>query len=268
MSAIEGPTLGPCESWITAADVADCGGIEIGSDNSALLDQVAVEASMLLYLASAQQFSGSCERTVRPCYTRKTCLHDWGSWYDDRGYLCGCGKLSEVDLGGYPVTEIVEVLLDGAVVDPSTYTLIGWQTLRRIRDPLDVNTALYWPACQDLTKPTSEVGTWQVTYLRGVAPPPSGERAAAALAAELYRACPGTNAGACLLPSSVTQITRQGVTMSFQGFRSFGFDGAKGAWNTGIALVDMFLNGFNPGGARRPAAFFSPDGPQFAERVL
>lgn len=268
MSAIEGPTLGPCESWVTAADVADCAGLTIGSDNEALLDQVAVEASMLLYLASAQQFSGICDRVVRPCYSRKSCLGEWGSWYDDRGYLCGCGTLSEIQLGGYPVVEITEVLIDGAVVDPSTYTLVGWQTLRRIRDPLDVNTALYWPACQDLTKPVTEEGTWQVSYRRGVAPPPSGERAAAALGAELYRACPGTDAGACLLPSNVTSITRQGVTMSFSGFRSFGFDRARRVWSTGIPLVDMFLNAFNPSGARRPAAFFSPDATQFAERVL
>lgn len=268
------PVAGPCQAWISGADVADCAGIEVSSGNEELLDQVAVEASMLLYLASGQQYSGACERQARPCYTRNFCLGEWGYWrewngviYDERGYHCGCGVLSEIDLPGYPVTQIVEVLIDGDVVDDATYEIVAWQTLRRIRNPADPDVQLHWPACQNLDRAVGEEGTWQVTYVGGVAPPLPGERAAAALGAELYRACPGTNAGACLLPSSVTQITRQGVTMDFAGFRSFGFDGGKRVWNTGMGLVDIFLNAYNPTGKKQPSAFWSPDAPYLAERV-
>ncbi len=264
------PVMGPCAAWTTGADVAICAGVEVGSDNEALLDQVAVEASMLLYRLSGYQYGGQCDYAARPCSTRRGCLHEWGLFEAERGFQCGCGSLSQVVLTGYPVTSITEVLIDGEVIDPDTYRLeTDWMTLTRVRDPAEPRVRLFWPACQDrdqddLTQP----GTFVVRYLAGVNPPPYGERAAAELGAELLRACPGgTGSGeACRLPSGITQITRQGVTMNFDGFRSFAFDRGKRAWNTGLVLVDTFLNAENPTGRSRPSAFFSPDDPYYAER--
>lgn len=253
---------GPCESWITGEDVAVCCAADIGTDTS-LLDASAETASEVLYLLSGRQFTGICQRVARPCSTRPSCTHVWGR-YNDHGASCGCGRLSEVLLPGYPVREIVQVLVDGAVVAPSTYRLDDRRTLVRVRDPEDVDSALYWPACQSLDRDTEQEGTFEVTYLSGVEAPALAEQAAAELACEIYRACDPEN-DTCKLPRGTTKVTRQGVTIDMAAFSSWAF--ANGRWTTGLALVDLFLHTYAGTGAQRPPAIFSPDGPQYARPV-
>jgi hypothetical protein len=55
--------------------------------------------------------------------------------------------------------------------------------------------------------------------------------------------------------------------MNFSGFRSFAYDRSLRAWNTGLRLVDSFLNADNPTGRKLPSAFFSPDAPYYAEQT-
>ena len=111
-------------------------------------------------------------------------------------------------------------------------------------------------------------GTWVVRYLGGINPPPIGIRAATELGAELLRACPGSGAsGECKLPNGVTSVDRQGVHWDFAGFRSFAFDRGMRAWNTGLRLTDMFLNGVNPSAKKMPPAFWSPDATYYAEQT-
>lgn len=258
------PTLGPCESWISAEDVADCCGVDVGTFES-LFDAVAVEAGMALYELSGRQFSGVCERSVRPCKTRRGCATPWDTWQDDTP-SCGCSRLSEVLLAGYPVRQIVSVTIDGDLVSPDTYRLDRWQKLVRVADPADPNQRLYWPACQRMDLPGTEAGTFEVTYLHGVSPPPLGLRAAAQLACELYRACPESGSSECALPAGVVKIERQGVTIDLGEATSWG-RASNGSWTTGMTLVDAFLNQTNPNGIRRRPTIYSPDGPQFAERV-
>ena len=265
------PVLGPCAAWVTAEAVAECAGVELGTDNEDLLAQVAVEASMFLYRASIYQYSGQCSHEARPCASRRGCGHDWDYYDREFGYQCGCGVLDTITLPVYPVTSITEVVIDGTAIDPNTYRLErDWQTLLRTRAADEPDVRLYWPSCQnmdenDLTLP----GTFVVRYLAGVNPPPSGVRAAAELGAELLRACPGGGGaqGECRLPQGVTQLNRQGVSMSFAGFRSFAFDSGQRAWNTGLRAVDMFLSAENPTNRRMPSAFFSPDAPYYAEQI-
>jgi hypothetical protein len=125
-----------------------------------------------------------------------------------------------------------------------------------MNDPAAPDTHLRWPRCQNLALPTTEPGTWSVSYTYGQAPPTSGVLAAKQLACELYTAVAG---GTCVLPTGTTRVTRQGVTVDRVLFKSWGMKG--GEWATGMILVDAFLNAFNPEGHRRAPAVWSPDVP-------
>jgi hypothetical protein len=294
-----GPVEGPCVAWISGADVADCIGAEYNSETAAGLDEKALSASMLLYELSGRKFTGGCEQTVRPCRPTCSCWDSligpggwnlgtagwyfgpWGNsfaWQDGCGGICGCGVQSKVLLDGYPVTKIVRVMLGDVELpefDTDTgrrnWRLDGWKYLTRI-DTIDDQGVVQpqrWPACQNLSLDDGDPGTWTVTYDYGVAPPLPGLDAAAQLAGELYKAC---NGGECALPQGVTRMQRQGVTIergllltwsnaiTSRGIRS-------GSWTTGLELVDAFLSAYNPFGNRRRPAFWSPDLPQFAQKL-
>jgi len=284
-AAAPGPQMPPCTSWIAGEDLNGCVGA--ADYDPVTLDSVAVIASMLLFEASGRQWSGLCGPvTVRPC--RQQCSvgpggwgsggwsWSWGYWSGDWGYgwawgnesggrLCSCGFDSTVDLAGFPVSEILEVKIDGAVV-PATFTggapqyrLDQWRYLTRLSDPAAPDFPLHWPACQRLDLQDDQPGTWSVKYRYGVAPPPAGIEAAKQLACQLLLAKSGKP---CQLPSNVTQMVRQGnrierITPLAQALR-------LGA--TGLTFVDLFIGTANPNQLRRQASVFSPDTP-FPVRV-
>jgi hypothetical protein len=158
-----------------------------------------------------------------------------------RGDSCSCTRVSEIFLPG-PVGQIVEVSVDGVVLDPSTYRVDNNSQLVAQGD-------LVWPSCQDMTAAAGEEGTFVVTYYRGFAPDAMTTYAAGVLASEFYRACTGK---ACRLPAGVTSITRQGVSMEIQtGMFSGGY--------TGIREVDAVISIYNPYGLRSPAVIISPE---------
>lgn len=283
MSSMSGPVMGPCEAWVTGSDVAACCSVDVGTD-ATVFDTVAVQASMLLFELSGRQFSGVCEQTVRPCVNGGGCWnwitwpmspgapqisYGWG-WWAGRGWgwgygdgsalLCGCSALSRAKLPGYPVVEILEVKIDGTVIDPSEYRLDEYVYLTRMADPTTL-APRYWPSCQRLDLDDDQPGTWSVTYDSGVAPPVLGVSAAAQLACELYRACAGL---ACALPVGTTKLTRQGIEIERAPFLSWGRNPA-GHWQTGLSLVDAFLMAYNPSGLKRRPQVFSPDIQQYAK---
>lgn len=263
---------GPCSDWLTGGDVMACCGVE-DCDNPSLFDQAAAEAQGLLFELSARQFAGLCERVVRPCRTRCGCdfqvlsrgyvvapaWYWWQSswWY--QGIPCGCRPLSTVRLAGHPVQEILEVKIDGAVVDPLTYRLDRKRNLVRVRDPAAPDVMLRWPACQMMDLDDTEPGTFSVTYTYGKEPPLAAVNAAAELACELYKSCSGQ---ACALPRGVTRTTRQGVTVEKPAFVTWGFQTGKSrglprGWRTGLPVTDAFLNSMNPSGLMRQPVFWS-----------
>jgi hypothetical protein len=260
----EAGDFGPCTAWIDGGDVAACCDAEVASDE-ALFDEVAVMAEQLLFGLSGGRFPGLCERTVRPCGSR------WcGFQVLSRGHIvaplgwngrawsgdpCGCHALSRVQLAGYPVREITEVKISGDVIDPTGYRLDGHRYLTRLADA--EGDTQFWPGCQRLDLADTEEGTFSVSYVWGVAPPAAGISAAAQLACELYRACPGTD-GECALPSNTTRVVRQGVevTLEMGSFLSGGL--------TGLTFVDAFLSTY---GASRPPALWSPDIDPYPQQV-
>jgi hypothetical protein len=281
--------LGPCSPWADAQDVWDCCGqpmTTIGEGTMAIecpvdMTQFAFEASQVLYELSGRQFSGACEKTVRPCgnswcgfqvLSRGHIVWDpywwtpyWNGnfWYFDGSQPCGCRPLDRIKLSGYPVREITEVKIDGAVVASGTYRLDNRRWLSRVPDPADPDTILRWPACQSMGLPDTMSGTFSVSYRYGQDPPPLGIHAAAQLGCELYKACTGQE---CALPTGTTRYTRQGITVEKLAFSSWGFTsrnqrGVSPGWHTGLSLVDAFLGTYNPAGIKRRPVFWSPGRP-------
>lgn len=271
-----GPVLGPGLTWINGEDLANCAGFDPTAEPQ-LADAAAIEASMTLWMLSGRQFSGRVGPvTVRPP-ADQACGHwngdftyggyTWvwldamGSWAwsaDNGDVLTGCGYLSRVKLSGYPVREIVEVKIDGDVL-PTTYTPSGaptyrldkWRFLTRLDDPDQPSLNKQWPGCQNLALEDDQPGTFSVTYTYGVDPPVAGINAARQLACQILLALDGQD---CQLPTGVTKIVGSGVTMDRGILLAWGRDAKTGIWNTGLTLVDLFLNSYNPQRLqRRPA---------------
>lgn len=262
------PQHGPCTVWVDSQDVSSCCGDPVGVD----LTQFAVEASQLLFMASGRQFPGVCERTVRPCSNNWCGFQviegsnhvigpwDWGggygwsgsSWWWGNQAGCGCSPLDRIKLAGYPIREIVEVKIDGAVIpELNNYRLDQRRYLTRIADAS--GNVQFWPSCQHMNEADTEVGTFSVTYRYGIEPPLAGIHAARQLACELYQACTG---GECKLPTGTATITRAGIKIERQFFAR---DKRTGTWGTGLNMVDLFLNTYNRAGLTRRPSIYSPN---------
>ena len=273
---------GPCEPWITADDVAQCCGVQ-ESSSTEIYDTAAYTAQTLLYELSGRLYGGTCGPvTARPCTDGCSCwpfqslayasggsryifTGNWGywgawGWGDSRN--CGCGCLPQVKLAGYPVRAVSQVKIDGDILDPSEYRLDENRYVTRLNDA-------FWPACQDLSLPDTDEGTFSISYIYGQEPPELGRQAAAQLACEVYKEC---TTGTCALPKGTTRVTRQGVTIEKLAFTSWGFTsrGTRGGrfsgWATGLPLVDAFLNTHNRTGILRRPTFWAP-GRRYAKQV-
>jgi len=197
------------------------------------------------YLASPVGMAGSYAGLTRPSRSGfQPHVAANGQWVNSCGCArrddCSCTALSEVILPG-PVGAVTEVLLDGAVLDPSAYRVDNGNRLVRLDGGV-------WPACQDMAA-SDGVGTFFVTYYLGIAPNALLDYAAGVLAQEYALACLGSE---CRLPSNVTAITRQGVSyqMNADPFGS-GF--------TGIEEVDAVVRIYNPNGLKSGPVITSPD---------
>src|SRR5581483_12410773 len=97
---------------------------------------------------------------------------------------------------------IVQVKIDGVVVDPSTYAVSNNRTLIRTTSTDGSLTNQGWPCCQDQTLPDTEVNTWSVTYTYGMPPPQLGVMAVAELACQFMMVLsPSINSAGCQLPA-------------------------------------------------------------------
>ena len=107
-----------------------------------------------------------------------------------------------------------------------------------------------------MDRPLGEICTLGITYVPGIRPGPAGECAAGVLACEFSKACAG---GKCRLPSSVTGLTRQGVSFTMTTEM---FPGGM----TGIREVDAYLTTVNPNQLKVPSTVWSPDLPTSGHR--
>ena len=245
------PNLGPC-TW--PVSYAECGpaGPEyyLSPAARAQFESAAVD---YLWRWTNRQF-GLCPVSVRPCrtdcyaqarnsldylnpYLAGASTTGWvpvlvgGAWFNLGcgwcGDQCSCGSDPQALRLPGPVDSVTQVLVDGVALDPSAYRVDNRSLLVRLGGS-------GWPSCQSLRLPTTEAGTWEVSYLRGTPVPEGGQLAAGVLAVELAKAtcCDST----CRLPQRVQSITRQGVTVAVvDAFQ----DVEKG--RTGIWLIDSWV---------------------------
>lgn len=209
---------------------------------------------------------GGCPITVRPC--REGCgpiawtFDSYGASFQpgitiDGTWVntpcgcttdCSCTALCEVRLPG-PVGYIESVRIDGTVIPETWYRVDNGNTLVWVGDPAQPEMDCKWPVCQDMAKPITEVGTFAVTYLRGIPVDGLGSFVAGILACEYAKACSGE---ACRLPRNVTGLARQGVAMQIE---PASFSGGL----TGIPEVDSYIRYWNPNLLKQPSKVWSPD---------
>lgn len=251
-------TFGPCAAW----DVYwPC---DVLCESPAITGAAVEFATTVVWALSGRQF-GYCTTTLRPC--RKECYDGpWDSWTEwSGGYptpvllggrwfnltcgscsggSCSCTTLSEVLLPGV-VNRVVEVKVDGSPLVTGAYQLYDNRTLVRTDGNL-------WPHCNDLNQPDTQVGTWSITSEYGQAVPSGGDWAVGELACEFIRAQNGED---CRLPRQVTQLVRQGVTISFPQITDLLKEGL-----TGLYLVDAFVSTWNPHRLRQRSRTYSVEG--------
>lgn len=253
----------PCD-WplLGAEDCTDLDALDEASEGPSRADVEAMAAAYLWNWTGKRY--GVCEVTVRP--QRQDCNGStylgasghpsggapWrpvlldGVWHNvgcgECGSVCGCTSVWTVRLPG-PVVEVTAVTVDGAALDPSAYRVDDRKLLVR----QDGGT---WPACNDLSEPPTEEGTWQVDYTRGVEVPRGGQIAAGVLACEFAKAM-RRNAD-CQLPQRIQTVTREGVTVGVLD----PFDGID-TGKTGIWLIDSWVASVTQAPAR--STVHSPD---------
>lgn len=166
---------------------------------------------------------------------------------------CSCRARCEVPFPG-SVAEIVEVRVDGLVLDESAYRLDqykGTPVLVRIDGEC-------WPQCQDVALAEDEVGSFVITYQPGEVLPIAGQIAAGLLACEFAKDCVGQD---CALPQQLQSLSRNGIEVQVVDPASLLADGL-----TGIARVDMWIRSVNPGRKAQRSRVYSSDlnGPRFS----
>lgn len=254
--------FGPCSDWpvYTACDLTGYTPVATGYAVKA--------ATRILWALSGRQF-GTCPVTLRPCRRDQYAAWPYGGWqmwsgpgvystadWGDRlwyplgcsgcGGECSCAVLSETELPG-PVDSVSKVVVNGIVLSPTQYRVDDNRWLVR-------TDGQPWPRFNDLSKPDTETGTWSVTLSVGQPVPQSGVLAAGELTCEILRAMSGED---CRLPAGVTQLVRQGVTISLPDFGSMLEHG-----KTGLYLTDMFLAAENPRRLRQRGRVYSIDHPR------
>lgn len=196
---------------------------------------------------------GRCPTTVRPCLQPPcdACAGWWinpviynGRWYNNicgMSPRCSCERMCEIVLPG-PVAALTSVNLDGVEIDLGAFRVDNGNRLVR-------QDGTCWPSCQNMNAPEGDVGTLTVTYVPGIEPDASGLWAAGVLACEYAAAC---SSGKCRLPSGVTAIARQGVSMVLSTEL---FPGGL----TGIREVDAYVYSVNPNRLKVAPMVWSPD---------
>lgn len=270
------PDVGPCSPFVVQSDLCCLSPSGMFPDPcltdgtpipQEIIDNSLTAASELLWAETGRRF-GVCEVTVRPC--KKTCgpcgdipFFDWDGFYYgfSTPYLpfldggvwvnippcgcpdeCFCSKAEQIPLPS-PVCEIIEVQIDGAVLPASSYRVDDFKWLVR-------TDGEKWPRCQSAAD-LGEPDTFGVTLTYGRPVPALLKQATAELACQLLKACVGQP---CQLPQRISNISRQGVTIGYIDPQEFWRDR-----RTGIYVVDLAIQTFNPHRLTRRPSIYSPD---------
>lgn len=208
-------------------------------------------ASELLWMMSGRRwYGGGCTETaVLRSFPPQQGRGEWP--YSDSWGSCPCWTERffipdanyrhvvapfAIQLPRSPITNIISVTINGNAFTDYTMLRNGW--IERL-------DGQRWGMCDGLTV---------VTYQYGEAPPQAGENAAIALAFEIGLEQVGD--GECRLPTLVTSVTRQGVTITRQTATEF-----QDVQRTGLPEVDRWLAAVNPESRASRGTVWSPDLP-------
>lgn len=203
------------------------------------------QASELLYLLTGRQWAGEVESTVvldpPTAGARGQC---WPVWRPSGGWL-GAPAPARPVREGYvvvslpdpPVTGVEGVVIGG---DPFT-EWTAWLPVGQ----LERSDGRAWPLD----------GTCVVRFRHGLAPPAGGVAAAVELTLELGKSRVAD--GSCKLPRRITNIQREGVTVSLLDAGEHLDEG-----RTGLLNVDLWIRSVNPNRLPRRARAWSPDQPR------
>ena len=286
------PRTGPCSPWINGSDVAALLSIQqaVASINNtaakanpplpglsdeqvqSMCAEAAEAASEVLYSLSGRQFTGNCGPvTIRPVARPENAdTRAWvfagGGW----GYGWGASFIGNlgappvmalyaedmppyIELYDFPVTEILEVKINGTVIPPEEYELREFKWLiRKLPTPGYQATERWgWPTSQIQYLPDTQQATFSVTYKFGQDPGVMGRMAAKALAENILKPLLGD---ANAYPERVTTLTRQGVTAQIASVIDIMKSGG-----TGIRTVDQWLIAVNPLKLRKRPVVSTPD---------
>lgn len=240
-----------CQPFVTVEDVLDgvcaCDLDEI--DDGDLISDMIDTASDLLSMVTGGLVSGICTSVVRPV---ALCDDDFDPFYPKyarttiRDWRRQFGGLNSIPLRG-PNTDIVEITIDGVVINPSDYGLLDRRFLFR--------RAGEWPTVNDLTKQSTASNTFEITYRFGNSPDRLARMACIELTCELLKDAKGKpNA----LPRGVTSATIQGASISVRPRAEALRDGDEQ-----IPVVSRFLSVWAPDGQNQVSAVWAPELEQF-----
>lgn len=232
------PCVAACSPWAAIEDVPQSWRARVNDDE--LFEQMLAVATDLLFQLSGRQYPGACSESVRPFSCR--CL----------ARPCSCAGVEEIELPNFPVSDVTEVKIDGAVLDPDLYAVHDFRYLVRLPNP--DGTVPVWPRWQRLVRTSTEPDTFEVTYTWGLLPDNAGVHACKVLAYEMAKPA-GDQGDECRLPDRVRSLTRQGVSMEIEGIADAAFPSQR----TGIREVDLWLDAVNPQKITQRATIWSPD---------
>lgn len=157
---------------------------------------------------------------------------------------CACGAHTQLWLP-FDVGTIEGVEIDGELLPKSAYRVDNGNVLVR-------QDGEAWPAHQDMSKPSGEVGTFIVTMTTGTPPSNLDNFAAGVLAREFLKLVAPVGQEKCRLPNGTTTITRQGTTLVID-------PALRRGMMTGIPEVDGIIKLRNPHGLTQQSRVYSPD---------
>ena len=219
-----------CEQWPVLGYTAPTG------TDPDILEVAQQAAQALLNGASGNRF-GSCTRTQR--FQVRTTTSGVCRSAVSNGNCCA------IKLPDTPIQGVLGVKVDGVLVAPSTYALLGGSRL--------ANLSGCWPQSDDC-----DTGRIEVTYVSGIPLRPGSVHygmAAAAMGEIVREYVEGMSGRVCKLPSRFVAVNRQGVsTVALDPalFLSLGL--------TGLPLTDNFIRTVNPQGLRRRPKVHAVDG--------
>lgn len=242
-------------------------------------DRATALAAGVMWAATGRRY-GPCEITIQPCNPPRPAsfadqtyglvsgpggtdigsypqvVIEDGVWSNQMcGGGCTCAARCEVPLPGpIPADGIVEVLVDGDLVDPDAYRVevdsaLGWLLVR-----VDGSC---WPSC---ARYGTAIPGFEVTLEQGLTIPDPVQAAFETLACEYAKLCTG---GDCTLPPRLQSLARQGVTVTMADVA----DAVGGQIRTGIKVVDDVIAADNPYGRAAPPMVLSPDLPPYRVTV-